>query len=245
MLTVRPRSPFWAVWVGSLAAGSAGAQDSPPVRLTFDIGFVNAAGNTSVTTLSAGENLEFRPADSRWRFQEALAVVYGRTSDSTTAEQVKVTGRVDYDVVGPVHVFVGATFERNRFAGIAHRFEEVVGMALRPLETPRDLLIVELGSALTQQRSTAPRSSSFVAGRVAASYKHQFSSSVYAQQSIETLPNLEASDDWRLNSETVLVAPLSSKVAIKLAYLLRYDNVPEPGFRKADRVFTSALQLAF
>ena len=62
---------------------------------------------------------------------------------------------------------------------------------------------------------------------------------------MEFLPNLQESRDVRLNTETSLVAPLSGKVAIKLAYAIRFDNLPEPGFKKTDRVFTSGVQIVF
>jgi putative salt-induced outer membrane protein YdiY len=57
------------------------------------------------------------------------------------------------------------------------------------------------------------------------------------------LPDLETSKDLRVNSETAIVAPLSARFAVKLGYLIRFDNLPEPGFRKTDRLFTSGLQV--
>jgi putative salt-induced outer membrane protein len=53
------------------------------------------------------------------------------------------------------------------------------------------------------------------------------------------------SEDYRINSESALVAPLSQKVAIKLGYIVRFDNLPEAGFLSTDRIFTSGLQVSF
>jgi putative salt-induced outer membrane protein len=221
------------------------ASQPKPVAVTVDLGLVNAAGNTRVTTLNGAENVKFKPAGSHWQFEEQVNTVYGRNQDSVTAEQVKVMGRADYTILAIVHVFAGGTYERNRFAGVGRRFEEIAGVALRPIDRPRDLLNVEIGSAVTQQRSTVAVTDNFVAMRVAASYKHKFTETVYAQQSVETLPNVDDLNDTRVNSETVLVAPLSSKMALRLSYVVRFDNVPEPGFQKTDRIFSSGLQVSF
>lgn len=45
--------------------------------------------------------------------------------------------------------------------------------------------------------------------------------------------------------ETSLVAPLSSRIAFKAGYVIRFDNAPEPGFAKTDRFLTSGLQVVF
>ena len=39
------------------------------------------------------------------------------------------------------------------------------------------------------------------------------------------------------------MAPLSKRFAVKLSYAIRFDNLPEPGFERTDRVFTSGLQV--
>lgn len=233
----------------ALVAGYRGAPAqepaSKPVAVTLDLGLMNAAGNTRVTTVNGAEKVTFKPTGSRWQFEEQANTVYGRDRDSVTAEQLKVTGRADYRVLVVFHLFVGGTYERNRFAGVGRRFEEIAGVALRPVDRPRDLLSIELGSAVTQQRSTAAVEDHFVAMRVAANFKHLFTPTVYLQQLAEALPNVDDLNDTRVNSETSLVAPLSAKLALRLSYVVRFDNVPEPGFQKTDRVFSSGIQLAF
>lgn len=218
---------------------------SKPVAVTLDLGLMNAAGNTRVTTVNGAEKVAFKPTGSRWQFEEQANAVYGRDHDSVTAEQFKVTGRADYKVLAVFHLFVGGTYERNRFAGVGRRFEEIAGVALRPVDRPRDLLSIEMGSAVTQQRSTAAVEDNFVALRLAAIYKHLFTQTAYVQQFVESLPNVDDFNDTRVNSETSLVAPLSTRVALRMSYVVRFDNVPEPGFQKTDRVFSSGIQLAF
>src|SRR5512146_539602 len=113
------------------------------------------------------------------------------------------------------------------------------------LVRPRDLLDAEAGVGVVQQRSTARVDQSFGVGRAALSYKHSFTETALLQELLELLSNLKDSKDQLLNSETSLTAPLSKRIALKAAYLIRYDNLPEPGFKKSDRVFTTGIQILF
>jgi putative salt-induced outer membrane protein len=78
-----------------------------------------------------------------------------------------------------------------------------------------------------------------------------FSENAYFFQGVEVLPNLDDSDDYRINSETSIVAPLSSHVAMKASYQVRFDNLPSLNaagtapLRKSDRIFSTGIQLTF
>ncbi|MGE5743214.1 MAG: DUF481 domain-containing protein, partial [Gemmatimonadota bacterium] len=72
-----------------------------------------------------------------------------------------------------------------------------------------------------------------------------FTETALLQEVLELLSNLKDSKDQLLNSETSLTAPLSKRIALKAAYLIRHDNLPEPGFKKSDRVFTTGIQILF
>ncbi|MSR06532.1 MAG: DUF481 domain-containing protein [Gemmatimonadetes bacterium] len=237
--------------LGLLPAAAAAAQDAAaPVvephtatKLTLDLGFVNAAGNTEVTTLSFTEALSVK--GGRWEFKDLGGVVYGRTGDSTTAEQIKMDARIEVQVVSVLHVFVGGIYERNRFAGFDRRLEEYAGVAIKVIDQPSDQLTVEGGSSVNQDLTTTNQYVSFAALRAAALYRHNFTKTAYVQQTVELIPNLSVAADLRLNSESALVAPVAGRAAIKVAYAVKYDKLPEPGFRKTDRIFTTALQIVF
>lgn len=242
--------PLTLLAAGLLAATTAAAQEPAtappvpsPVKLTLDMGFVNAAGNTNVTTLSVGDELSFKRG--RWQLKENGSVVYGRTGDSTTAEQIKVSGRTDVQLVSVLHLYVGVTYERNRFAGIARRFEEFTGLGIRLIDLPATVWSLEAGSSINQQRSTTLVSSGYAALRIGTLFRHNFTKTAYFQESAEYLPNLETKADWRVNSETAVVAPIAGRVALKVSYIVKVDNQPEPGFQKTDRIFNTAVQIAF
>ena len=230
----------------SLMPTRLSAQADPGrVHVTGNLSFVNTAGNSDLTTLSGDEILQKMTEDSLWKFQQTAAAVYGRSQDSTTASAFTVGGRIDRILSSRLSAFAGANWQRNRFAGIARRFEELVGLGYQLLALERDQLSVEGGAAFNQQRSTTGADDNFIAARAAGNYRHLLTDKAYVQQLAEFLSNLETGKDFRLNTETSLVAPISRAFAVKVAYTIHFDNLPEPGFKKTDRVLSSGIQVTY
>ena len=85
----------------------------------------------------------------------------------------------------------------------------------------------------------------FPSARGALRWRHGFTPAAYFTQTVEYIPNLKQTEDWRVNTESGIVAPLSARVGLKVAYVIRYDNLPQAGFSEVDRLFTSGLQITF
>jgi len=224
-------------------AGPAAAQRAHATKLTLDLGYVNVSGNTNVTTFNMGEKLA-RTA-GLWTLTQTATALYGETEGSATAEAYDVGVRGDYRLSKRLSAFGLGTWSRNTFAGIARRFAEGVGLALRVIQARRDSLTVEGALLLNQERSVTRFTTSFAASRAALAYKHAFGTAAVFTQSLELLSNLESLDDQRVNSETALAAPISKQIAVKVAYTVRYDNQPESGFQDTDRILTTGVQIAF
>jgi putative salt-induced outer membrane protein len=219
------------------------AQAADTLQLTFDLGYVNTAGNTDVTTLNFGEHLRYKT--DAWVLAHFLTAIEGRSQGVETAAQYKTGARVDRYFSPRFGAYGLGGFERNVFAGIAQRYEEGAGLTARAVATSHDQLSVEGGISFIQQRSVARVRETFGAGRGAARYRHGFGDATYFDQGVELLANLQNARDRRVNTESILVAPISNRIALKATYLVRFDNEPEPGFKKSDRVFTTGIQITF
>ncbi len=80
------------------------------------------------------------------------------------------------------------------------------------------------------------------------------SGACFLTQALELIPNFSDSKDFRLNSESALVAPISTKIGLKLGYTVRYDNLPgllpAPAptgarFKKTDRFLTAGITVSY
>lgn len=224
-------------------AAQVAPDTSKAVRITASAGFLDASGNTDVTTVNVSERLEWvRP---RFLWQQTFEAVNGTTDGEESANLLATRVRSDWTPPGRLSVYAFVGYDRNTFAGISRRFEEGAGLAYRLIEQARHSLTTELGSQLVQQRSTAAVTEEFLAGRAAAIYRFIIRENSFFDARAEYLPNFETSEDYRMNTDLALVAPLSRHFSIKLGYVVRFDNLPQPGAEKTDRFFTTGLQVAY
>ena len=212
-------------------------------QVTVDLGFVSASGNANFTSLNVGEKLTHKLG--RIALSENAKILYGRTNGATTTESYDLGARAQYPLTTRVGIYALVGFQRDPFAGLASRWLGGPGVAVGLVQTARDTLAIESGVTSTRERSTAAVTRSFGAARSAASFKHLFAAKSSLSELVEWVANLKTSDDQRINSETALTAPLSRQVGLRVSYLVRFDNQPEPGFKKTDRILTTGVQIAF
>ena len=241
------RLPYLAalMLLGTALSAQTAATPTPSpdtTKLTFGLGLVNTSGNTSITTFNFGNSFSY--IAHPWVFTEAAAMIYGSSHDTVNNDQYHLLLRVDFALYDGFSAYALGGFDRDRFSGIASRYQEAAGIAWKAVEKPSDLLTVEAGLAETEQRDVAALSSnSFTAARAALTYKHLLNKTAYVQEAAEVLPDLQQSKNLRINSSTDLVAPLSTVFSIKVGYVIRFDNLPPVGFKKTDRILTTGLQI--
>jgi putative salt-induced outer membrane protein len=212
-------------------------------QMTLDLGFVNASGNANFTSLNLGEKLSDKIG--RVVLTQNAKVLYGRTEGTTTTESYDVGARGQYGLTKRIGAYALLTFQRDPFAGLASRWLGGPGLAVGLVQSAHDTLSVESGITSTHERNTADVTQSFAATRTAANFKHLFAGKSFLTEAVEWFANLKTSDDQRINSETALTAPLSRQIGLRVSYLLRFRNLPEPGFKKTDRILTTGVQVAF
>jgi putative salt-induced outer membrane protein YdiY len=233
----------------SISVHTAGAQDStkaPPTMLHLDFGYVSTSGNSVVSTLNFADAFTARPS-SRNEIDQTFAVVYG-TSDNKVRTSLWTAGlRDQYKFTPIIGLYVLGNFDRNTFAGIEHRFEEGAGLAITAVDTHHDHVEFAVGASYveTQATDSTDSSSAYAAIRTSGLYKHTIRKDTYVQEFLEGIPDLKTASDFRINSQTDIVAALSKHLALKVGYAIRYAHLPPPGFKTTDRLFTSDLQVTF
>ena len=135
-------------------------------------------------------------------------------------------------------------YDYNLFAGVKRHFEEYAGLGFLAVDKPKDKLRFDVGLSLNQEWEIyQDEGDHFTAGRLLGDYKHLFTEKSYFQQIVEYIPNFDHSADYRLNSETAIVAPLAGGIAIKLGYIVRYRGAPPAGYGTTDTVLRTGIQI--
>ena len=225
-------------------AAVAHAQAVPPkTSFTGDLGYVNASGNTEFATLSVGDRIVHTRGP--WTFTQLAGFVRGTTKDSVTARAFRASLRVDHSIGNSLSVFAGVSNEMNKFAGFKSRSDEFGGLSWKVIRSSTDTLAIDGGVGYTQQKDVDGTDKSFGSMRTAEAYKHVFSARAYFLQLAEYVPSFGDKEGNRINSESAIVAPVSSHIGVKVNYSIRYASKPPTGFGTTDRVLTMGLQISF
>jgi putative salt-induced outer membrane protein len=237
---------------GALVASAATAQTTPPadsaktkadsakpkgppfITVHTDLGYVNTSGNTEVQTLNFTDQVVMNTSPVN-KITQQFSVVYGTNQNKVQTSLWGAGVKDEYSFTKNIGLYGLFNWDRNTFAGIDYRYEEGAGVAFIPINSPRNRLEFDLGFSYFEVHSTFPdslgmprdSSDNYAAIRTAVVYRHTFIK------------------DYRVNSQTDVVAPLSKHIAVKLGYTIRYANLPPPGFKTTDRLFTSDLQFTF
>ncbi len=220
------------------------AQDTTktsPFALAVDFGLINTAGNTSTLSINGSEAASYQL--EKWSVREDFAIIYGRSEGTKTAEQYTAALRFDRSLTPRVKAYAVGGYYRNIFSGIDYQYQEGIGLVYEVIAEERHQLSTEAGISYVQETPVAAPRNDFAAIRLAGDYKYLLNKTAFISEGLEVLSDIRVGTDLRINSETSVVAPISSEVAIRLGYTVRFDNLPQPGFKKTDRYLTTGLQI--
>jgi putative salt-induced outer membrane protein len=143
-------------------------------------------------------------------------------------------------------IFVGETFEKDKFAGIDERLMTDVGGKYRLIESDATKLFAELGYRYMHEERLDDSKAFSNYGRVYSEWEQKWNTNFTTKYWAEYLPNISDNKDWQFNTELSLSAVLSDIFSLKSGVLLRYDHFPAPGILyKTDTLFTTALVAKF
>jgi putative salt-induced outer membrane protein len=232
-----------SVLVWSLAGTAALAEDAPkrPWENTTELGFVTTTGNTQTENISVKNTYKYKWTGTRFQFDASMlrAEQTDRTASNvggdliveemttTNAEAYRLATKLSHDLTKRLFTYGTVSWERDRFAGIESRYVAGAGLGYQVIKTDTSMLAFELGLDYTDEQTVgADDGDSFAGMRAAMDYEWKFSETARLNQDLEFLENLEETSDYRINSLTSVTAALTSKLALKTSYTIKYDNEP-------------------
>ncbi|MEP6492257.1 MAG: DUF481 domain-containing protein [bacterium] len=227
----------------------------PPYEFVADFSLAASQGNQQVTTISLGEKYSY--AFPHWKLAQTGSVLRGTANGVMNAELYQAGVRADIDVSKGMKFYSQLGALRNTPSGIKSELQEGLGLSFQVLTEPADILQLSGGVGALQRTfvGDSTTKSDFV-GNVDGTYRHLFSKTSYFEQTAAYTPNFTTTEAWLLKAQSSLVAPLSSKIGIKVSYLINFNNapplLPQVGttpqtehFKKFDSLLTTGLQFTY
>lgn len=238
------------VVLGSAGANRAWAQADEP-----ELGWSNAA---ELTVVFSGGNadsstLGFKNAlAKRWENASLLVDVSALQAESTTVTRTAVVaptpqvtesaistltaanyyarGQYDRNVTKRTFWFAGSGWERNTFAGIAHRYTANGGVGNAWIDTGRTTFRTSYGVSVTRQDDVAGAGGvqRFAGLRLSYDLRRQLTSNTEITSALVGDHNFDDTADVRADFVNVVTINMSPLLATTVRWRLLFDGLPSP-----------------
>jgi putative salt-induced outer membrane protein len=230
-LIMRSRSTLIAV-AAALLGGAVVVAEEPPHALSLGLSYLATSGNSS--SRSGGLDVAYKQSFAPWGL-EATGNYFRADQDGVlTAERLLLGVRGVHALLTDVDAFVSLSYLQDEFAGLNSRLVAAAGVSYKFLKGPVHGLTFDAALTYTRDDLVDGDASSYIGALAAAKYAWTISKTAKLTEDLSFLPSLEESSDWRIESKTALQAAVSTDVALKVSYALRYANRPVRGFEKTD-----------
>lgn len=206
-----------------------------------EAGYVQTTGNSE--SGSAHVNSEYKYSWEKAGFSLKGEHISSSQDDNQSAESYKIQEKIDVKIYKGFYAYEGFAWAKDRFAGIDRRYTVQLGLGYIIIETKRNRFVSELGNDYTWEEYLKNTNDDFGSARGFLKYSFSFTETSQFIQEGEVLYNLEDPDDIRMNFITALSASISTNLAMKISYTIKYDRQPAAGFKKTDTILSSALIL--
>lgn len=213
-----------------------------------ELSYVATAGNSSSSTIglkaaltgtSDSSEMAFSLGGIRAQSEFRTTTAVGSMTDFTVTQDVRTEqsaenyfakGRYDHDV-GSAFAFGAASWNRNTFAGVNHRFAFVAGFGRTWAEDEEEgrLFKTDIGATYTIQKdieNDPAKRDGFGGVRVNIEAMRALSRGAELATVIEVDENLRDTEDLRVDGTVSLGISLTEGLAFKTSYQLLFDNAP-------------------
>lgn len=229
-----------------LFAAPALAVEAPAKKWTdaAELSFVNANGNVKAQTTSAKNAFAYA-----FTAQTKLEIEGGglgsRSEGQVTAEQYYALEKVTRKLDDRNYLYERYRWDRNRFAGVAHRHDFSAGAGRELWKTSKDLWIGEAAPGYLNEERILEKRKTYASVRAYTKYTRDITATAKFTQDAEYVQSLKDKRDKRINTETALTAAITSVFSVKNSFVWRHDSRPPDGKRKDDTILSVALIASF
>lgn len=210
---------------------------------TTKIGAIFTTGNTESLNVSGASNTVYRVGrfSNSWRlgayFNRITATTSSTEGVGTIANYIFGVYRMDYYFLPLTTVFVGGGGYTDEVKGIDLAWQGFTGVSHYFVRSENVSFNVALGYNYTFENRIDPDPSRNLHSVMAEiNYTQRYNDYVSFSQGVSALESVNATDDFRINSDTELNVKLYKILSFVAGYHVRFDNQPTTGKKKLDTI---------
>ncbi len=249
------------VCAAGVVAQNAVAQDAKPEEpkprweTVANVGLTLTRGNSKNLLASAGIDTV-----RKWTTDEFLAgakIAYGNTTvngeKSTTQQDARGYGQWNHLFTPRFYGGLRVDGLYDKVAGIHYRFTVSPMVGYYFIKEANTTLSGEVGPSFITEEVVSKLAgggkrideNSYIGLRVGERFEHKFKGGAKLWQTAEWIPQVTDFENWILNAELGLSAPITKKMDVRLVLQDTYDNVPALGRVKNDLKLIAGLGYKF
>jgi putative salt-induced outer membrane protein YdiY len=240
----------WSIGCALLLLGVAPAparaqqEAKRPWTYTAEFSLINSTGNTRARNLALAN--KYVHSWTKADVTIEAAALWIETQSVETAESYLLAGKYRRNITDRFLWYGLGGWSRNEFAGFTDRYTVGGGLGHRFLEPEPHGLVGEFGLGYTDEKRVPPNSDdNWAEARGFLGYSYKLSETAKLAAELEVFDNLNDMSDWRSRSAASVISAISKKLALKAGYTILHDNVPVPGFKKTDTIFSASFVVNF
>ena len=199
-----------------------------------ELGFTDTTGNTTSTALFGALKLNYNQSD--YEIKSKIETTYKSENDVQTEERylIDIQGNRYYNAKRSYYSFVGARFEKNRFAGVELDSTLSLGLGKQIFKTEQTKLLGEAGLA-QQNIDYTNEAGGGNDSQLAASFKLDLTHQINEQVTfLQDLTYLTGSEQTKFESNTGLKVKVADSMNLKASYKYRHNDSPAVGAKETD-----------
>jgi putative salt-induced outer membrane protein len=204
-----------------------------------EVSLVNATGNSRTQTLKADDH--FKKEWTKTLLEMQGSALGSSDRNTVTAEEYTASEKVGWKFTERDYLLQNEAWDKNRFAGLRTHVESTGGYGRKLIDGTIHKLTAEIGSGYINEDRTDGSKNDYAIGRAFSEYAVHLSSTAVFSQNIEYLPKLQDASDYRLNTETALIASIATHLSLKVSYDWKRASRPPAGFGRDDTLTSAAL----
>jgi putative salt-induced outer membrane protein len=209
-----------------------------------EAGLTSANGNTKTQSYTIKQINDYKWNMNIMSFK--FRYLNAKANGVETARYLMSGLRYERQLKHQFGLFLGETFESDKFVNIEKRLINDVGGKYRFIENETTKFISEFGYRYMHENRFDGSNAFSSYGRLYAEWEQKWNSSFSTKYWAEYLPNISENKDWQLNTELSISAIMSRIFSLKTGILVRHDQLPAPGILfKTDTLFTTGFVAKF
>jgi putative salt-induced outer membrane protein len=241
MAAVVAVSPLFSAF-GQVASPPASVPPPPKWERSASFGFTLTSGNSDTILFTADAQ-----AQKKWLRDElsfGASAGYGESEDVKNNDYVKGYGQYNRLFTQRFYGYLRLDAMHDDIADVDYRFTLGPGAGYYFIKREQTRLSAELGPGFVYERQGG-ETESYLTVRLAERFEHKIKDGARIWQSAEVLPQVDDVENYVVNAELGVEAPLTKTLSLRAVLQDTYDHQPAPGRKKNDLKLITALAWKF